>query len=43
VLFFAWARAKWGQWQSWAVGLPLMLATGWAVANQLAALLPNLL
>jgi LPXTG-site transpeptidase (sortase) family protein len=42
-VFFAWMRAKWGRWQSWAVGVPLMLASGWMVANQLAALLPNLL
>ena len=43
VLFFTWARARWGRWQAWTVGVPLLLAVGWAVSNQVAALLPNLL
>lgn len=38
-----WARTRWGRWQAWIVGLPLVLATGWAVADNVAALLPNLL
>lgn len=43
VLFFTWSRERWGRWQAWTVGVPLLLATGWAVSNQVAALLPNLL
>lgn len=43
VLLFAWARERWGSWQAWTVGVPLLLATGWAVSNQVAAMLPNLL
>lgn len=43
VLFFTWSRERWGRWQAWTVGIPLLLATGWAVSNQVAALLPNLL
>ena len=42
-LFFTWSRERWGRWQAWTVGVPLLLATGWAVSNQVAALLPNLL
>ncbi len=43
VLAFTWARERWGRWQTWTVGLPVLLALGWAVAGQLALLLPNLL
>ena len=43
VLVFTWCRERWGRWQAWTVGLPVLLATGWAVSNQIAALLPNLL
>lgn len=43
VLLFTWARERWGRWQAWTVGVPLLLATGWAVSDQVAALLPNLL
>jgi len=43
VVFVTWARERWGRWQAWTVGAPLLLATGWAVSNQVAAFLPNLL
>ena len=43
VIFVTWARERWGRWQAWTVGAPLLLATGWAVANQVTAFLPNLL
>jgi sortase (surface protein transpeptidase) len=43
VIAFTWARERWGRWQAWAVGLPIMLAVGWVVADQLALLLPNLI
>jgi hypothetical protein len=43
VLFVTWARERWGRWQAWTVGAPLLLATGWVVADQVAAFLPNLL
>jgi len=38
-----WARVRWGRWQAWVVGVPLLGMLGFAVANQAAALLPNLL
>jgi sortase (surface protein transpeptidase) len=43
VIAFTWARERWGRWQAWAVGLPIMLAVGWVVSDQLALLLPNLI
>lgn len=43
VVFVTWARERWGRWQAWTVGAPLLLATGWAVSDQVVAFLPNLL
>lgn len=43
VIAFTWARERWGKWQAWTVGLPVLLGIGWAVSNQVAAFLPNLL
>lgn len=43
ILFITWARVRWGRWQAWIVGVPLVLATGWVVSDGVAALLPNLL
>jgi sortase A len=42
IVAFTWARTRWGGWQAWTVGLPVLLWLGWAVTNQLALLLPNL-
>jgi sortase A len=36
-------RARWGGWQAWIVGAPVLLAFGLAIADQAARLLPNLL
>jgi LPXTG-site transpeptidase (sortase) family protein len=43
VVAFTWARERWGKWQAWTVGVPILLAIGWAVSNQIAVLLPNLI
>jgi sortase A len=43
VLLYTWARERWGRWQSWAVGVPVLLGIGWVLAGQVALLLPNLL
>ena len=43
VVAFTWLRERWGRWQAWTVGAPVLLAVGWALSNQIAALLPNLL
>jgi sortase A len=41
---FAWARIRWGRWETWLVGLPVVLAATWQVyAAGAVALLPNLL
>lgn len=41
---FAWARNRWGRWETWLVGLPVVLAATWQVYKSGAvALLPNLL
>ena len=38
-----WARFRWGSWQAWLTGGPLLLGLGVALADQVARLLPNLL
>jgi LPXTG-site transpeptidase (sortase) family protein len=38
-----WARWRWGRWQAWIVGVPVLAALGLAVADQAAGLLPNLI
>lgn len=40
---FTIARARWGKWQAWIVGVPLLLAIAVPAANQVALLLPNLM
>ncbi|MFK3981609.1 sortase domain-bontaining protein [Micromonospora sp. NPDC050397] len=37
-----WAWARWGGWQAWVVGIPLLAAVGLTVADQIARVLPNL-
>jgi LPXTG-site transpeptidase (sortase) family protein len=39
----AWARLRWGFWQTWIVGVPLLAALGLATADRVAQLLPNLM
>lgn len=39
----AWARVRWGRWQAWIVGVPVLAALGASTADQVARLLPNLL
>jgi hypothetical protein len=39
----AWARVRWGAWEAWIVGIPVLLALGLAVADRVAQLLPNLM
>jgi sortase A len=38
-----WARLRWGGWQTWMVGLPVLLAVVWGTTNTALALVPNLL
>jgi sortase A len=43
ILFVAWAGSRWGGWQTWVVGAPVVLAALWAVSQSAVQLLPNLL
>lgn len=43
VTLLAWLSSVWGRWQSWIVSVPALGFVGFAVAHQLAQLLPNLL
>jgi sortase A len=38
-----WARARWGLWQSWLVGVPVVLAILWSATTVAVQFLPNLL
>jgi LPXTG-site transpeptidase (sortase) family protein len=39
----AWAAIRWGRWQAWIIGVPVLLAVGLGVANAASSFLPNLL
>ena len=43
LIFVVWSRQRWGGWQTWLIGMPLVLATLWAVSQAAVQLLPNLL
>jgi sortase A len=43
VIVVTWARVRWGGWQVWLVGAPVVLAVAWTVTETSAQLLPNLL
>ena len=38
-----WLRMRWGRWQTWLAGGPVLLALALATSDQVARLLPNLL
>lgn len=38
-----WARYRWGGWQAWLAGGPLLLAIGMSLSDLVARLLPNLM
>ena len=39
----AWTRVRWGGWQTWIVGVPVLTALGLQVGDQVTRLLPNLM
>jgi sortase A len=43
IIFVVFARSRWGGWQTWVVGVPLILGTLWLVSQAAIQLLPNLL
>ncbi len=38
-----WTRARWGAWQTWVIGVPVIAALVWACLQSAIELLPNLL
>jgi sortase A len=42
-LGMVWAWSRWGHWQTWLVGLSLLVGVLWGLAEQTMRLLPNLL
>jgi sortase A len=42
-LAFTWSLLRWGRWQTWVVAIPVLAATGIALADQAGRLLPNLM
>ena len=42
VLATAWAFARWGRWQAWFCGAPVIIGALWAVSKVAIELLPNL-
>lgn len=38
-----WTQARWGPWQSWIVGVPVLLVVLWSASTVAVQLLPNLL
>jgi sortase A len=43
VVAVAWVRSRWGRWQTWLVGAPLILAVLWVVTDTAVQLFPNLI
>ena len=42
-LALTWCRMRWGGWQTWVIGVPILGFLGLALANQLLQLMPNLM
>src|SRR5207248_1466768 len=42
ILGALWAATRWGRWQAWVVGVPIILATLWGFGSAAVQLLPNL-
>lgn len=42
VLLAIWAAMRWGRWQAWLVGIPVIFAVLWGASSNAMALLPNL-
>jgi sortase A len=43
VLFVVWVAQRWSAWQTWLIGLPVLLACLWGTTEAAVRLLPNLL
>lgn len=42
-ILVGWAYERWGRWQAWVTGVPLLLAALWGVSKVAVQLLPNLI
>ena len=42
IVFVVWCRNRWGNWQAWVFGVPLVLAALYSVSQSAVQLLPNL-
>ena len=42
-VLLVWARVRWGNWQTWVVAVPVILALLWGTTSSAFTLLPNLL
>ena len=38
-----WLQERWGRWQTWLVGAPVILAALWGVSQTAVQLLPNVM
>jgi sortase A len=38
-----WAWIRWGRWQTWLVGAPVLLGVLWGLAQESMRLLPNVM
>jgi len=43
VFGIVWGVVRWGRWQTWLVGVPILAAALWGAANSVWLLLPNLI
>jgi sortase A len=43
LLAIVWSLERWGRWQTWLVGAPLLLGAMWGVSETAVQLLPNLM
>lgn len=43
IVFVVWSRNRWGGWQTWVIGVPILVAALWATSQAAVQLLPNLL
>jgi sortase A len=41
-LALVWAKVRWGRWQTWLVGVPLVVAALWSVTSNVMLFIPNL-
>jgi sortase A len=41
-LTLVWTKVRWGTWQTWIVGIPLVVAALWGITSNVMLLIPNL-